>query len=57
MGHNDACTHTTSKTGNSCSGDSDPNNYCWATNAAFDARYPGAPVCTFNATGSTLTCR
>src|ERR1043165_3120245 len=28
MGHNDICTNTTSKTGNSCSGDDDPNNYC-----------------------------
>src|SRR5882724_10704364 len=33
MGHNDACTNTTSKTGNGCSGDTDPNNYCRTTNA------------------------
>ncbi|TMA53980.1 MAG: hypothetical protein E6J75_14590, partial [Deltaproteobacteria bacterium] len=24
MGHNDACSHTTTRTGNTCSGDSDP---------------------------------
>jgi len=74
MGHNDACTHTTSKTGNSCSGDSDPISSAdlplsvevildppaAETGQCGDARYPGpspAPVCTFNATGSTLTCK
>jgi cysteine-rich repeat protein len=36
MGHNDICTNTTSRTGNSCSGDEDPNNYCRTTNAAFE---------------------
>jgi cysteine-rich repeat protein len=39
MGHNDACTNTTSKTGNSCSGDQDPNNYCRTTNAAFEREF------------------
>jgi cysteine-rich repeat protein len=39
MGHNDACTNTTSKTGNGCGGDSDPNNYCRATNAAFEREF------------------
>src|SRR2546429_295018 len=39
MGHNDACSHTTTRTGNSCSGDSDPNNYCRATNAAFEREF------------------
>src|SRR5437773_2203290 len=39
MGHNDACSHTTSRTGNSCSGDSDPNNYCRPTNAAFEREF------------------
>ncbi len=39
MGHNDACTNTTSKTGNSCSGDDDPNNYCRSTNAAFEREF------------------
>src|SRR5438128_3918251 len=71
MGHNDACTHTASKTGNSCSGDFDPISLPLSvevildppaaeTGQCGDARYPGpspAPVCTFNATGSTLTCK
>src|SRR5262249_54391327 len=35
MGHNDICTNTTSRTGNSCGGDEDPNNYCRTTPAAF----------------------
>ena len=39
MGHNDACTNTTTKTGNSCSGDQDPNNYCRTTNAAFEREF------------------
>src|SRR5207247_10277106 len=39
MGHNAACSHTTSRTGNSCSGDSDPNNYCRPTNAAFEREF------------------
>ena len=39
MGHNDACTNTTSKTGNSCGGDFDPNNYCRTTNAAFEREF------------------
>jgi cysteine-rich repeat protein len=39
MGHNDICTNTTSKTGNSCSGDDDPNNYCRTTNAAFEREF------------------
>jgi len=39
MGHNDACTNTTSKTGNSCGGDHDPNNYCRTTNAAFEREF------------------
>src|SRR5438094_2331660 len=39
MGHNDACSHTTSRTGNSCSGDSDPNNYCRPNNAAFEREF------------------
>ncbi len=36
MGHNDACTETVSKSGNACSGDQDPENYCRSTNAAFE---------------------
>ena len=36
MGHNDACTSTASKTGNSCGGDQDPNNYCRTTTAAYE---------------------
>lgn len=36
MGHNDACTDTLSKTGNSCGGDRDPDNYCRTTDAAFE---------------------
>ncbi len=39
MGHNDICTNTTTKTGNSCSGDTDPNNYCRTTNAAFEREF------------------
>jgi cysteine-rich repeat protein len=39
MGHNDICTNTTSRTGNSCSGDEDPNNYCRTTNAAFEREF------------------
>lgn len=36
MGHNDACTNVTQKTGNTCGGDRDPDNYCRTTNAAFE---------------------
>jgi hypothetical protein len=36
LGHNDICTNTTSRTGNACGGDEDPNNYCRTTNAAFE---------------------
>ena len=39
MGHNDACTSTLTKTGNSCSGDQDPDNYCRTTNAAFEREF------------------
>lgn len=39
LGHNDACTSTLSKTGNSCGGDRDPNNYCRTTNAAFEREF------------------
>jgi cysteine-rich repeat protein len=39
LGHNDACTNTLSKTGNSCGGDRDPNNYCRTTNAAFEREF------------------
>ena len=39
MGHNDACTNTLSKTGNSCSGDHDPNNYCRTTTTAFEREF------------------
>jgi len=39
MGHNDVCTNTTNKTGNSCSGDQDPNNYCRTTPAAFEREF------------------
>jgi lysophospholipase L1-like esterase len=39
MGHNDACTNTLSKTGNGCSGDHDPNNYCRTTDAAFEREF------------------
>lgn len=36
MGHNDACTDTVTRTGNSCGGDRDPDNYCRTTDAAFE---------------------
>ena len=39
LGHNDICTNTTSRTGNSCGGDEDPNNYCRTTNAAFEREF------------------
>jgi len=39
MGHNDACTNTVSRTGNSCSGDQDPSNYCRTTPAAFEREF------------------
>ncbi len=40
MGHDDACgTHFLTKTGNSCSGDQDPNNYCRTTNEAFEREF------------------
>ncbi len=39
LGHNDACTSETSKSGNSCGGDRDPNNYCRTTNAAFEREF------------------
>lgn len=39
LGHNDACTSTLSKTGNSCGGDRDPNNYCRTTNEAFEREF------------------
>jgi len=39
MGHNDICTNTTSRTGNGCSGDEDPNNYCRTTNVAFEREF------------------
>jgi len=39
MGHNDACTSVVTKGGNSCSGDQDPENYCRATNAAFEREF------------------
>jgi hypothetical protein len=39
MGHNDICTNTTSKIGNSCGGDDDPNNYCRTTLAAFEREF------------------
>lgn len=39
MGHNDACTNETNRTGNSCGGDRDPNNYCRTTNAAFEREF------------------
>lgn len=39
MGHNDACTNEPSRTGNSCSGDRNPNNYCRTTNAAFEREF------------------
>jgi len=39
QGHNDACTNTTTKTGNGCGGDQDPNNYCRTTNAAFEREF------------------
>jgi hypothetical protein len=39
MGHNDICTNTTSRTGNSCGGDEDPNNYCRTTNVAFEREF------------------
>jgi cysteine-rich repeat protein len=39
MGHNDACTNTLTKTGNGCSGDRNPNNYCRTTNAAFEREF------------------
>jgi hypothetical protein len=39
LGHNDICTNTTSRTGNSCGGDDDPNNYCRTTNVAFEREF------------------
>jgi len=39
MGHNDACTNTVDRTGNSCGGDRDPNNYCRTTKAAFEREF------------------
>ena len=36
MGHNDACTDTLTKTGNTCGGDRDPDDYCRTTDAAFE---------------------
>ena len=39
MGHNDACSNTENKTGNGCSGDQDPNNYCRTTTAAFEREF------------------
>jgi cysteine-rich repeat protein len=39
MGHNDICTNTTSRTGNSCGGDEDPDNYCRTTNVAFEREF------------------
>src|SRR5262249_16293919 len=39
MGHNDACSHTANKTGKSCSGDQEPNNYLPTTNAAFEREF------------------
>jgi hypothetical protein len=39
QGHNDICTNTTSRTGNGCSGDDDPNNYCRTTNVAFEREF------------------
>src|SRR6185503_4853014 len=39
MGHNDICTNTTSRTGNSCGGDDDPNNYCRTTTVAFEREF------------------
>ncbi len=39
LGHNDACTSTTSKTGNGCGGDQNPNNYCRTTTAAFEREF------------------
>ena len=39
MGHNDICTNTTTKTGNTCSGDQDPNNYCRTTTTAFEREF------------------
>jgi len=39
MGHNDACTSTTSRSGNGCGGDRDPNNYCRTTNQAFEREF------------------
>jgi cysteine-rich repeat protein len=39
LGHNDACTNTTSRTGNACGGDHDPDNYCRTTPAAFEREF------------------
>jgi cysteine-rich repeat protein len=39
MGHNDICRNTTTKTGNGCGGDEDPNNYCRTTNTAFEREF------------------
>ena len=36
LGHNDACTNVTTRTGNTCGGDRDPNNYCRTTAGAFE---------------------
>lgn len=39
LGHNDACTSETTRSGNSCGGDRDPQNYCRTTNAAFEREF------------------
>ncbi len=39
LGHNDACTSETNRSGNSCGGDSDPSNYCRTTNVAFEREF------------------
>jgi cysteine-rich repeat protein len=36
LGHNDACTNVLDRSGNDCSGDRDPSNYCRTTAEAFE---------------------
>ncbi len=39
LGHNDACTSETTRSGNSCGGDRDPQNYCRTTTVAFEREF------------------
>jgi len=39
LGHNDACTNELQRSGNSCGGGRDPDNYCRTTRAAFEREF------------------